>query len=64
MMLFIPEGTVVATGSRVVKMLGLFLNTCQALLADLLKNDGMAEWYGMLSTTKKRRTKFKKQSYT
>ena len=60
MMVFVPEGTVVATGGRFVKMLSFFVdNACQALLADKLGSSGMAAGFGKLSK-KKHHQKFKK----
>ena len=53
MTVFVPNGTVVATGSHFVKILGLFVdNTSKALLADQLGSFGMAAGFGMLSTQK------------
>ena len=51
MIVFMPEGTVVATGGQFVKMFGIFVdNTCQALLADQLGSSGMAAGFCKLPT--------------
>ena len=51
MTMFVPDGTVVATGGHFVKIVGVVVDsTCQVLLADQLKSFGMATWFGKLST--------------
>ena len=53
-MVFVTEGTVMATGGRFVKMLGLFVdNTCQALLANQMESSVIAARFDKLSTQKK-----------
>ena len=49
MMVFMPEGTVVVTDGRFVKIWVFVNNTCQALLADQLGSSCMAAWFGKLS---------------
>ena len=51
MTVFMPERTVVATGSSFVEILRLFVdNTCQALLAHQLGSSGMVASFGNHST--------------
>ena len=53
MMVIVPEGTVLATGSFFVEILFLFVdNTCQALLADQMNSCGMAAGFDKRSTKK------------
>ena len=51
MTMFMPEGTVLATGDRFVQILGFLVDkTCHALLADQLESSDMAAGFGKLST--------------